>query len=206
MKLYIVRHGETNGNLGKFHQSDETPLNQHGIEQAKFLANRFHKTHIDLIIASPSLRTRQTAAQIEQITHAPVEHDELYKEKRNPSEVINMNHDDAKNIWGEIHAHFYEPNFHYSDEENAQEFITRITKGLALLEKQTAESLILVTHGYVIRAIIGLIMKGQDFSPKDFELMIKRFMTTNTGVTMCEYTHKDGWRIIAYNDHSHLLE
>lgn len=62
MKLYVARHGETEWNaLNKVCGRTDLPLTEKGIQQAEKLAERTENLGIDIIIASPMLRARQTA-------------------------------------------------------------------------------------------------------------------------------------------------
>lgn len=62
MKLYIVRHGQTDWNVIKrFQGVSDIPLNENGLKQAQRLADRLHSVHIDAAYASPMKRTQQTA-------------------------------------------------------------------------------------------------------------------------------------------------
>ena len=63
MKLYAARHGETQWNLeDKVCGRTDLPLTERGKQQALALAEKVGNLDIDLIIASPMLRARQTAA------------------------------------------------------------------------------------------------------------------------------------------------
>ena len=63
--IYLARHGQSQGNLGKFiqgHQdADLTPL---GIEQAQVLARHFHKIRFAAVFSSDLLRARRTAQAV----------------------------------------------------------------------------------------------------------------------------------------------
>ena len=62
MKLYVARHGETEWNaLNKVCGRTDLPLTEKGFQQAEKLAERTENLGIDIIIASPMLRARQTA-------------------------------------------------------------------------------------------------------------------------------------------------
>jgi probable phosphoglycerate mutase len=62
MKLYVARHGETQWNaLNKVCGRTDLPLTELGHRQAQLLAERTAHLGIDVIIASPMLRARQTA-------------------------------------------------------------------------------------------------------------------------------------------------
>ena len=60
--IYVVRHGETEWNaLNKVLGRTDLPLDTIGIEQARELACSLKDLKIDLFLASPLLRARQTA-------------------------------------------------------------------------------------------------------------------------------------------------
>lgn len=65
MKLYLVRHGETEWNrMRKLQGQTDIPLNENGIRQAQELAERLREYSFEGIVCSPLLRARQTAEQI----------------------------------------------------------------------------------------------------------------------------------------------
>ena len=62
MKLYTVRHGETEWNVvNRVCGRSDIPLTEVGVEQAEETAKKLKGTHIDLVLVSPMLRARQTA-------------------------------------------------------------------------------------------------------------------------------------------------
>ena len=73
MKLYVARHGETEWNAqGRICGRTDIPLTERGEAQAKALAEKLAGKGIDLIIASPMIRARQTAAAVSQEIGIPV--------------------------------------------------------------------------------------------------------------------------------------
>ena len=65
MKLYAARHGQTQWNLeDKVCGRTDLPLTEVGHVQARELAQKAEKMPIDLILVSPMLRARQTAAPV----------------------------------------------------------------------------------------------------------------------------------------------
>jgi len=208
MRVYVVRHGQTEGNAAQTHQTDATVLSNTGEKQAKKIAARFAHTPIDVIIASPAVRTQQTAKAIAAVTHAPIETNASIIEKRNPHEVNNLHWGSAevRPIWETIFAHVDDPDYHYSDEENNWDFIKRVSTVFPMLEKRAEDNIAVVTHGFVVRALTGFLLFGSEFSTRQFEQLKHKTLTTNTGVTIFEYTTEHGWVLLTYNDHAHLLE
>ena len=81
MKLYIVRHGETDWNkLRKVQGSVDIPLNEYGRHLAKGTAKGFEQIHFDLAYTSPLLRAKETAEIILENRETPLYTDERLRE------------------------------------------------------------------------------------------------------------------------------
>ncbi|NLI21503.1 MAG: histidine phosphatase family protein [Clostridiales bacterium] len=79
MELFVTRHGETEWNAGgRLCGRTDLPLNETGRAQSGALARELAalQAPIDLVIASPMIRARQTAAILAQALGVPVETDE----------------------------------------------------------------------------------------------------------------------------------
>lgn len=83
MKLYFVRHGETDVNSGlqQAHtaQFDE-PLNAKGITQAEQLAEELKNVTFDAIVSPPLQRTMQTAKVINKFHNLDIQTDDVWRE------------------------------------------------------------------------------------------------------------------------------
>lgn len=78
MKIYMIRHGETNWNQeNRLQGKMDIPLNENGIWLAGQAAKRFESVDFDLAYTSPLLRARQTAEAILKGRNVP-----LYEDKR----------------------------------------------------------------------------------------------------------------------------
>ena len=81
MSIFIIRHGETDGNASRLIQSPETPLNERGIAQAGALAERLAREGVAHIVASDYARARMTADAVHRATGAPLEIDSRLRER-----------------------------------------------------------------------------------------------------------------------------
>lgn len=73
MKIYVARHGQTQWNLeDKVCGRTDLPLTEIGFEQAKLLAEKTKALPIDVILVSPMLRARQTAAPTAEMLGLPL--------------------------------------------------------------------------------------------------------------------------------------
>src|SRR5574344_1683069 len=69
MKLYVLRHGETNENITKVMQGNmETILNETDVKQSLSVRDKVKDAKINLVISSPKKRAKLAAPGIEIIT------------------------------------------------------------------------------------------------------------------------------------------
>ena len=82
MKIYVMRHGQTDWNLaGKAQGRTDIELNDTGIEQAKQAKKQIDNYKIDLIICSPLKRARKTAEIINEAINCQIISDERIIER-----------------------------------------------------------------------------------------------------------------------------
>ena len=174
MKLYLVRHGETDANRLGLSQSPKTPLSEDGLKQAKIVARRLAGIKIDIIYSSTYLRAKRTA------------------------EVISKEIDEPIEYWGKL----IEAG---SSEENFKGLNRRAEKILEhLISHHRDQSVLCVSHATMIEAIIAKLVFGENLSDKIMSDIKRHFGTTNTGISICEFTEKNGWILNTFNDSSHL--
>ncbi|MCJ7817197.1 MAG: histidine phosphatase family protein [Candidatus Aenigmarchaeota archaeon] len=158
MKLILVRHGETEWNVkGRVQGQADIALNRKGLEQAKKVGFRLKKEPIDVIYCSYMKRTRQTAASITRFHKVPVIYSNLIKE-RNFGKLEGMHTDEYRRIREEsgLPFHLYRP----LGGENYIDLEKRVKKFLAMIKKKhSKQTVVVVSHGGVIRTFITVITK-----------------------------------------------
>ncbi len=81
MKLYIIRHGETDWNKEKRLQGQsDTQLNEYGIELARITGEALKYVHFDYIFSSPLKRAYKTAELIRMDRPVKIVTDDRLKE------------------------------------------------------------------------------------------------------------------------------
>ena len=168
MKLYVVRHGQTEANVNHlFNGRNERDLTEFGIEQANSLANRMKTISIDLIFSSPLKRARHTAS-ILNINNIEIVFDDriierdygkftlksvdLIKDRRN--KLFDLENNEIKEI--ESYKSIY---------DRVGSFIEEIK------EKYADKNILVVTHGDVVIAIKEFLNQKNDIQPKTCELI-----------------------------------
>ncbi len=205
MRVYFVRHGQSELNASKRTQLPETPLSPQGLDQAKFVADRFIHIPIEVIISSPMKRALQTANSISTLTGSTVETNDMFIERRPPSQLLGLSHDDPTGleIRAAMRSNFNDPDWHYSDEENYADLKSRATQALEYLAGRKEESILVVSHGNFIRTIIPTMAFGKNLTNQMGEVFINFLEISNTGITMCDY-HDQTWHLQTWNDYAHL--
>lgn len=206
MKVYIVRHGESKFNAKKIHQHGNVALSMLGLKQARSVSNRFKKIPIDIILASPYARAHQTAQAISRVIKKKIITNPLLREFKRPTEIEGKPFNDtfAVGVKTEIHKHFSEPNWHYSDEENFFDLLDRAFEFTDHLSNRSEENILIVSHEITIQCVILSMMFGKEVDPMVYLRFHEFFRSKNTGITMLEKTETGNWHLLAWNDHAHL--
>ncbi len=171
MRLYFVRHGESQANLRRefSNTGSKHPLTEKGVAQARTLAAAFSAIPVARIYSSPILRATQTTHLLAEEVHAPVELNEALREW---SVGIYEGTTDA--LGWELHSQVQEDWF------IRQKFDSRMPGGesfndirerfLPFIEEiaQSSEAedrnVVLVGHGGLFAAMLPVILTNVDFA------------------------------------------
>jgi broad specificity phosphatase PhoE len=207
-QIYLVRHGESQGNVGTHYQEESTPLTENGRKQAAFVAERTKKLPIEAIIASTMVRAQQTAAIIAEGTDLPVESSSLFIERRRPTEQIANLKESPEAVDAEagIIQSGGLSGFRYSDEENFDDLKERAGEALAFLENHPKDSLLVVTHGVFVRNLVARAIFGENLTGSECSAILDAFVASNTGITVLQFDPEKRvrWSLLTWNDHAHL--
>ena len=200
MKLYIIRHGETYGNLNGdgFSETDLTPK---GERQIALLGERFKGEKIDKFYVSPLIRAVKSANAI-RAHHktSPIIIDSLLLEKGTEPDYIGLCDEKIKELCPDAKINSRTPLGAENDEK-------AYTRAKQIIEKIKAENdfestVIIMAHGtfnsYLVLAALGFPLK-ENFN----------FSHVNTGVTLVQTIKENGvikTKLKFLNDYSHLDE
>lgn len=208
MKLYLVRHGMSLLNEKRVHQHNSTELSEEGLAQAKRLAARFRTIPIDIVLSSHYRRAEQTAEIIADTIGKPIEISPIIHEVKRPSIIEGRGSDepDVVAIKALIEENLDRPDWHHSDEESLFDVRLRASAFLRSLDDRREENLLVVTHGTFMRMLIAVMLNGPEVDPRLFLKYLSFFISTNTGLTICQKDLSDPWRMVTWNDQAHLGE
>jgi len=199
-RIYIIRHGESIGNVnGNFNGSNDLPLNEKGIAQAKALHSVIKKINYDVVYSSALKRALQTAK---------------YSLKNNSikinivKELNEINGGDwEKSAWVSLPIKWptafenWMNNPHLlqmPNGENMVNFSNRCINAFEdIINKNENKTILVYCHGTVIKVMQTYFKKIQLKNMKDI------LWHENTGV-FCVDINKDTYKIVKENDITHL--
>ena len=155
VNIYLVRHGETDWNLaGRLQGSTDIPLNDQGKQSALKTAQYFKANGIVIssIMTSPLMRARQTAQIIADVLAIPVIEQQALTERC---------FGEAEGLTAEERMLKF-PDQDIPGLEDIQVVRQRVWNVLQTLATAHAdESIIIVSHGGVINAILSILSNGE---------------------------------------------
>lgn len=187
MKLYIIRHGETEWNkLKKLQGQSDVPLNDYGRELAQITGDALKEVQFDVVYASPLSRAYETAKIIVGGREVEVQTDERLKE-------ISFGIAEGKEsaTLGEDFANFFFAPEKFVPLEKGESYADVLKRAGAFFEdvitplRNTDKTVLIVAHGAMNKAIMNYFKKIdiKDFWKGEFQ--------SNCCVNIYEFSNTD---------------
>lgn len=159
MRLYLVRHGETESNrLGLALGRDDVPLNERGRWQAKRLGRALASEPLAAVYASPLVRALDTARAVAEPHGLTVEIDERLVEME-IGEVDGLSFDEVRKRYPDLLAAWageQGPTRAMPGGERLLDVQERAWQAVSELAARNAdESIAVVTHNFVILSVLA---------------------------------------------------
>jgi 2,3-bisphosphoglycerate-dependent phosphoglycerate mutase len=190
-RLFLIRHGETEGNALRVVQHPHIPLSPHGIAQAERLARRLACEGIAQIVSSDYARAMMTAEHLQRATGVPLAIEPLLRER---------NFGDLRGTpYAELGFDMFALEYAPPNGETWPMFHERVDRAWERVQELAASttrgSLAVVTHGLVCRSLAArhLILRSGDAVPERWE---------NTSLTIVDWPAP--WRVRLLNCVAHL--
>ena len=188
--IFLIRHGETEGNAARIVQLPDAALSPRGIAQAERLAHRLAGEGIALILASDLQRAVTTAEHVHRATAAPIAFDPLLQERH---------FGDLRGTpYAELGFDLFAPDLEPPGGESWSIFHARVDRAWEAIQARAAEvdgPLAVVTHGLVCRSLAArhVTLPEDTIAPERWE---------NTSVTILD--GPTPWRVRLLNCTTHL--
>jgi probable phosphoglycerate mutase len=189
-RIFLIRHGETEGNALRIVQRPDIPLSPRGVMQAERLARRLASERVGRIVSSDFARAAATAEHIQRAIGAPLAFEPLLQER---------NFGDLRGTpYAKLGFDMFEPDYAPPNGETWRVFHSRVDQAWARVQALAAEiggNLAVVTHGLVCRSLAArhLILADGELVPERWE---------NTSLTIVDWPAP--WRVRLLNCVAHL--
>lgn len=196
MKLYIIRHAETEYNRKGIIQGSEvdSDINDIGDDQAESFYDYYKNVNFDKIYVSNLKRTFQT---IKRFTENGVECEKL-KEFNEISWGVNQGKSDDLKDYAELIDTWLAGNLDnkFDEGESPNEMSVRLVKGFNKVLEDNHDIVLLCIHGRALRILLSKIIDN-DLTKMD------KYIHSNTGLYILEY--RDGkYEILGSNLRDHM--
>ena len=168
MKIWLVRHGQTDLNRARLMQGrTDMPLNETGIRQAEEAAKAVRDISFDAVYASPLNRAVRTASIISGMPEEKINTDgrlietDFGKYEKRPYHLLGL----GMTLYWALPEVFPAPR----TVETIASMVRRSSSFLQDLEKQSFENVLVSCHGGIIRVLCGYLEgrpKGILWRPK----------------------------------------
>lgn len=113
-------------------------------------------------------------------------------------------------MWREWEHSFVTAGQKIENAETYDEVVSRAVSALDYLKQRDESSLLVVSHGYFIRTLLGRILLGSDLTPPLLRRFYELIAIENTGLTVIVYKaafeEPPRWRLTTLNDRAHFAE
>ncbi len=202
--IYLVRHGETDYNLGPRYQGQmDIPLNENGRRQGDLLGQAMKNHHIDEVFSSPLGRAMETGRLIAQY-HEGVKVTPVHGlEEVDVGIFVGRHFHEVEKEYPEVIRCVKEDPAHiqYPQGESTRDVYDRISKTIGeIVDANRGKTIVIVSHGFAIQNYIHYT------TGKPFDEM-GSYIVTNT--SRSKFVYEDGSLMpetVYLNKHDHLAE
>lgn len=204
--IYLVRHGETEANKVRIHQSSDESLTPKGEKQARHVGLLLKNKNIDTLITSPYVRARQTAGIISEELGIPFTLDESLVEFKRPNNLYGKGHYSLSSLFYMWRFFWHQEDRNWNDDgaENMFTARNRVVDAQHMLTKLEGENIVVVSHAIFMDMFVELACKEKKLNLFNFAhgLMLSK-KTPNTGIIHLYYDERVpkgmcAWQLIEF--------
>lgn len=202
MEIYLVRHGETGGNVAHRHQAKDTPLSNLGKEQVRHAAEeimQFEPTHL---VTSKLVRAIESASIIGEVCDLIPETNEHFIELTRPDHMYGHYHRSMKSMWFYLQWYMGKDVSVTSGGESYEDLRQRFKlaqEHLALQYPKDAR-VVVVSHAVFINLFVAHLCRDQVLSPLQAASVFHKILTMpNTKITPVFFDEEDDAEACAWS-------
>lgn len=183
--VYFVRHGQTDLNKKRIHQSSDEPLNETGKKQALEVSEILKKKNIDALLTSPFVRARETAEIIGNELDLPLIIEDSVVEFHRPAPLYGTHHFSLASFWYVwlLFWHRSREDWDHFGAENMFAIRNRVLDAKKRISQIDGENIVVVSHAIFIDMFVQIACADRSLTFKEFALgLIGAKKLPNTGI------------------------
>ncbi|MDP3093278.1 MAG: histidine phosphatase family protein [bacterium] len=168
MKIYLIRHGETTGDIEDRYGGDyDDHLSELGRKEAQDLAQRVKDFGIEKIFCSHRIRAKETAEILRRELGCDIEIVQNMRERNQYGILTGMVKSEAKQKYPDLPELLKDYRNTIEGAENYDDFSKRVHGALVKIAAMNYKIIAVVTHGGPIKAVLRKIKFEFDYKMKD---------------------------------------
>lgn len=204
-RLYLIRHGQSAGNVeGRFGGHGPTPLSELGMRQAEAAGEMLAKERISAIYSSDLHRAVQTAEPLAKLLDIPINKTEAFRE-RHVGVLEGLTFDESKETFPKDYYALVNRNIQHviTQGESYRNLLKRSTGELwDILRNHQGGKVAIFSHTGAICFLTLHLMGAIHRTTKQTPWIV----TSNCGVNRFEVRGRNNVRVLALNDTRHLAQ
>ena len=182
MEIFLVRHGETEGNVAHRHQSTATPLTQKGRQQITETALALKELYPTHLLTSSVLRAVESARTIGLVCDMIPETSEVFRELDRPLFLNGNFHKSLSSLWFYTMWYFGMSNHKKHGGESYRDLRNRIEAAQTVLAKYPSDArVIVVSHSVFINFFLAHACNKKPLNPLQAAVRFLKVLSIKNG-------------------------
>ena len=199
MKIYLVRHGETTGDIeDRVGGSYDDHLTEKGKNQLKETSKKLADKNVEIIFSSPLIRAQESAEIISQDLDCPINIVDGLKE-RHYGVITGLIKKDAKLKYPEALERHHDQSYTHPEGEPYQCFYDRVIDAFKEVIDQGYQNFVILGHGGSLKCILKFLEENIPDKIEDGQIIPLDFVLNNElngSQNICRIIHKNDTQLI----------
>jgi broad specificity phosphatase PhoE len=166
MKIYLIRHGETTGDVEDRYGGDyDDHLTEKGKQESKELAKNLKNKEIEIIVHSPKIRAKETAKILNETLNVKLKMIDNLRERNNYGVLTGLTKSEAKQKYPKEVEELVKNEIYHNlkGSEDYDSFKKRVMTTFENILNTEHNTVAIVSHGGPVRCIARELLKIGEF-------------------------------------------
>lgn len=178
MEIYLVRHGETGGNVAHRHQAETTQLSFIGEQQVRQVAELIKQYEPTHLVTSNLVRAIETARVIGEVCNLVPETSQRFIELVRPNYLYGHHHRSIKSLWFYFQWYFGKGTNTPKDGESYKALRERFIQAQEHLAQYPKDArVVVVSHTVFINLFVAHLCNKKALNPLKAALVFRQILT-----------------------------